>query len=110
MSEDDDYYEDDYIEDSYSKKSKYKKDKEHTDFSREAFISSKFNTFLSLFILGGLILLPMAISAELTPSLNEIQAQIAAVQNSLTEYYIDLQARLISIGKVELKILDKSGL
>ena len=98
LTNDDDYDYDYEDKADYKKKPSYKPDDEYNekyDFSVETFITSKFNTFFNLIILGGLLLLPMAIAAEL--NLEAISAQIQALTNLLTEYYVVLNNQLASV-------------
>ena len=93
---DDDDYEDD---DFYSKdKNSYKKKKYPKDNSfliKASAYSSKVNTILGLLVLSGLLLLPMAIAAEL--DLNAISQQISILQGVLTDYYVALLQNTQSI-------------
>ena len=94
----DEDYEYDYEDkaDYKKKKPSYKEEyNEKYDFSVETFITSKFNTFFNLIILGGILLLPMAVAAEL--NLEAISAQIQALTDLLTEYYVVLNNQLASV-------------
>ena len=104
FDDDDEYdydYEDksDYKKKKPSYKSKYHKDEEDEgyDFAVETFISSKISNFFNLLILGGILLLPMAVAAEITPDLEAIMAQIEALSNLLTQYYVVLTNQLVSV-------------
>ena len=98
-----DEFEDTYIRDKNSyKKKKYPKD--NTFLIKASVYSSKVNTVLGLLVLSGVLLLPMAIAAEL--DINAISQQISVLQGILTDYYVDLLlntediiGRLITIGK-----------
>merc|ERR1712062_104837 len=102
--DDDDEYDYDYEDksDYKKKKPKYHKDDkdeedEGYDFAVETFISSKISNFFNLLILGGILLLPMAVAAEITPDLEAIMAQIEALSNLLTQYYVVLTNQLVSV-------------
>ena len=99
--DDDDEYDYDYEDksDYKKKKPKYHKDEEDEgyDFAVETFISSKISNFFNLLILGGILLLPMAVAAEITPDLEAIMAQIEALSNLLTQYYVVLTNQLVSV-------------
>ena len=82
-----DEFEDTYIKDKNSyKKKKYPKD--NTFLIKASVYSSKVNTVLGLLVLSGVLLLPMAIAAEL--DINAISQQISVLQGILTDYYVDL--------------------
>lgn len=89
MYDDDDDFEDSDIykeaKKSY-KKRKYPKD--NTFLIKASVYSSKVNTILGLLVLAGVLLLPIAIAAEL--DLNSISQQISILQGILTDYYVDL--------------------
>ena len=89
MYDDDDGFEDSDIykeaKKSY-KKRKYPKD--NTFLIKASVYSSKVNTILGLLVLAGVLLLPIAIAAEL--DLNSISQQISILQGILTDYYVDL--------------------
>ena len=89
MYDDDDDFEDSDIykeaRKSY-KKRKYPKD--NTFLIKASVYSSKVNTILGLLVLAGVLLLPIAIAAEL--DLNSISQQISILQGILTDYYVDL--------------------
>ena len=82
-----DEFEDTYIKDKNSYKEKnYPKD--NTFLIKASVYSSKVNTVLGLLVLSGVLLLPMAIAAEL--DINAISQQISVLQGILTDYYVDL--------------------
>ena len=97
----DDDYDYDYEDkaDYKKKKPKYHRDEEDEgyDFAVETFISSKISNFFNFIIIAGILLLPMAVAAEITPDLEAIMAQIEALTNLLTQYYVVLNNQLVSV-------------